>query len=159
MADEQDEQSFMSRADASRLASRSADSDWLAETLGADGGLSAAEYLAAAFAIIEEQAERDPVFAARLAQAMGATVLFEGALAPRALDPLAYARRHGAEGLKRALNQMSFADLRAFVRAHQLVSQAEFRQARNPAALIDRAARTIAYRLSEREIDDRPPIG
>ncbi len=120
--------------------------------------LSVAEYLSAAFAIIEEQAEQDPVFAARLAQALGATILLEGTMAARALDPLAYTRRHGTAGLKRALSRMNLQDLRAFVRAHQLVSQAEFRQAQNPAALIDQATRTIVYRLRERDPDETAPL-
>lgn len=125
----------------------------------AEPPLSVADYLSAAFAIIEEQAERDPVFAANLAQALGATIVLEGAMAARALDPLAYTRRHGTAGLKRALSRMNRDELRAFVRAHQLVSQAEFRQAQTPAALIDQAARTVVYRLRERDPDEAAPIG
>lgn len=124
----------------------------------AEPPLSVADYLAAAFAIVEEQAAQDPAFAARLAQALGATILLEGSMAARALDPLAYTRRHGTAGLKRALSRMNLQDLRAFVRAHQLVSQAEFRQAQSPAALIDQAARTIVYRLRERDPDETAPL-
>jgi len=90
--------------------------------------LSATEALDRMFAVIREEASKNPVFARRLLDAAGVTVAFQGKEAIAALDPVVLAQRTDQIAFRESLMALPEADLKNMLTNFGLATKEEIKR-------------------------------
>lgn len=90
--------------------------------------LTATEALDRIFAVIREEAGKNPVFARRLLDAAGVTVAFQGKDAITALDPVVLAQRTDQVAFRESLMALPEADLKNMLTNFGLATKEEIKR-------------------------------
>ena len=91
----------------------------------------------------------NPDLAARLVKAIGADVTFEGALAAKLVNPRELASTSDEAGFRAAFLQMTLAETKSVLRAHNLASAVDMKGLKQD-ALIDMAYQRAVAKAAER---------
>ena len=93
----------------------------------------------------------NPELAARLVKAIGAEVSFEGALAAKLVNPRELAVNSDEAGFRAAFSQMTLAEMKSVLKAHNLASSVDMKGLKAP-ELIDMAYRRAVAKAAERNV-------
>ncbi len=84
------------------------------------------------FAVVRQEAVRNPTFGARLLEALNVQVLYQGDNAAEVLDPIALVRQ-GHEAFRSTLLSFDDKTLKKFLQDHGLASKSDIGKLRGPA--------------------------
>jgi hypothetical protein len=117
--------------------------------------LAPAEALDRLFDVIRQEAAANPTFARRMLDAVGVTVVFSGAEAAVAADPVLLAARGDAANFRESFATFSEKDLKALIKAHRLATDEQVKAVTSKpkqAGLVDLMWNGARRKLSDRSV-------